>query len=151
MRYTTRLGNLLLVGIITVKMYVPGNSRVCEHRNQSWEQYIPVGIIYCYFYLYFNVNFAYAFLGASPVLLYSASIQVEFGGSDWAAGCVERHEFFSHVSLTGSLRDRGGGYGLFSRMFLICPAAFIYRVEDVRLCGSLALKMSFLVNGGPKI
>ena len=41
------------------------------------------------------------FLGASPTT--SASILVEFGGNDWAAGCVVAH-VFSHMYISLAMR-----------------------------------------------
>ena len=41
------------------------------------------------------------FLGASPTT--SASILVEFGGNDWAAGCVVAH-VFSHMYISPAVR-----------------------------------------------
>ena len=41
------------------------------------------------------------FLGASPTT--SASILVEFGGNDWAAGCVVAHAI-SHMCISLAMR-----------------------------------------------
>ena len=52
--------------------------------------------------IYCNFSFLLApFLGASPTT--SASILVEFGGNDWAAGCVVAHAI-SHMCISLAMR-----------------------------------------------
>jgi hypothetical protein len=61
---------------------------LCSVDGRLWRAFL--------FYL-----FACAFLGASPTT--SASILVEFGGNDWAAGCVVVH-VFSHMYISPAVR-----------------------------------------------
>ena len=66
------------------------------YPNTGWHQILPTYTTFFFFFFLLA-----PFLGASPTT--SASILVEFGGSDWAAGC-DVARVFSHTYISPAVR-----------------------------------------------